>query len=205
MNAIILILFALALIFIPIYITRNKKEPATPSPASQPQQPQRKPLTDAEREAIRQADEAFDLDTHIAIVNGTYTGPLPDYDGFYWSNIYPDLYHTKIAGINFRCGIRNLAGMYFDALLVAEPKNKHDPNAIKIIHAEDRRHLGYIPADETDDVRVWVNNTLPYHCRAHIDEFEDYDEEHERDITRLYGCINIAKNQPKETPSKSQL
>lgn len=203
MDAIIfIILVAFALIFIPIYITMNKKELAQPS---QQQSPQRLPLTDAEREAIRQADEAFDLDTHIAIVNGTYTGPLPEYDGFYWSNIYPDLYHTKIAGINFRRGIRNLAGMYFDALLVAEPKNKYDPNAIKIIHAEDHRHLGYIPADETADVRAWVNNTLPYPCHAHIDEFEDYDEEHERDITRLYGCINIAKNQPKETPSISQL
>lgn len=202
MNAIILILLiALALIFIPIYLTRNKKEPATPSPAPQPKQPQRKPLTDAEREAIRQSDESFDLDTHIAIVNGTYTGPLPEYDGFYWSNIYPDLYHTKIAGINFRRGIRNLAGMYFNALLVAEPKNKYDPNAIKIIHAEDRRHLGYIPADETDDVRAWINNTLPYPCRAFIDEFEDYDENRERDVTRLYGTINIKR--PKETPSKS--
>ena len=200
MNAIILIiLFALALIFIPIWLT-SKKEPAnTSSTPSQPPQPARTPLTDAEREAIRQSDEAFDLDTHIAIVNGTYTGPLPEYDGFYWSNIYPDLYHTKIAGINFRRGIRNLAGVYFDALLVAEPKNKYDQNAIKIIHAEDHRHLGYIPADETDSVRAWINYTLPYPCRAHIDEFEDYDEEKERDVTKLYGSINI-KCAPKVSP-----
>ena len=206
MDAIIIILLiALVLIFIPIWLT-SKKEPVNTSPApSQPPQPERPPLTDAKREAIRQADEAFDLDTHIAIVNGTYTGPLPEYDGFYWSNIYPDLYHTKIAGINFRRGIRNLAGIYFDAILVAEPKNKYDPNAIKIIHAEDHRHLGYIPADETADVRAWIKTTLPDPCRAHIDEFEDYDEEKERDVTKLYGCINIAKNQPKETPSKSQL
>ena len=202
MNAIIIIiLFAAALIAVPVWLTK-KKEPMKTSPApQQPRQQSRAPLTDAEREAIRQADEAFDLDTHIAIVNGTYTGPLPDYDGFYWSNIYPDLYHTKIAGINFRRGIRNLAGMYFDALLVAEPKNKFDPNAIKIIHAEDHRHLGYIPADETDSVRAWINNTLPYPCRAYIDEFEEYDENRERDVTRLYGTINIKR--PKETPSKS--
>ena len=55
------------------------------------QQPQRPTLTDVEQEAIRQADEAFDWQTHNAIVNGTYAGSLPDYDGAYWSRIYPDL------------------------------------------------------------------------------------------------------------------
>ena len=76
---------------------------------------------------------------------------------------------------------------------VAEPKNKYDPNAIKILHATDNRHIGYIPSDETDAVRAWVNNNLPYPCRAHIDEFEEWDDEKERDVTKLYGEINIKK------------
>ncbi len=157
--------------------------------------PKRPPLTDAEREAIRQADEAFDWHTHNAIVIGHYYGQLPEHIvGNHWTSIYPDLYHTKIAGINFRHGIRNLAGVYFDAIIVADPKNKYDHNAIKIIHAQDKRHLGFIPADETDVVRAWVNNQLPYPCRAHIDEFEEWDDERERDIIRLYGAINIQRN-----------
>ena len=74
-------------------------------------QPQRPPLTDAEREAIRQADEVFDWGTHKAIADGTYTGPLPEHVAFnLWTDLYPNIYHTKIPGINFRRGIRNLAG-----------------------------------------------------------------------------------------------
>ena len=45
-------------------------------------QPQRAPLTDAENEAIRQAREAFDFDTQISIIKGTYTGPLPEHVAF---------------------------------------------------------------------------------------------------------------------------
>ena len=156
-------------------------------------EPARPPLTDAELEAIRQADEAFDWDTHNAIVTDTYDGPLPDYDGAYWSQLYPNIYHTKIAGINFARGIKNLAGVYFDALLIPEPTNKYDPSAIKIIHATDRRKLGYIPAEETDAVRRWVSNQFPCPCRAHIEDFEDYDEEQDREVIRLKGEINIFK------------
>lgn len=163
-----------------------------PTP-KEPEKQQRAQLTEVEKEAIRQADEAFDLDTHNAIVNGTYTGLLPYYDGYFWSRIYKDLYHTKIAGINYCRGIKDLAGVYFDALLIPEPNNKFDKNAIKIVHAEDQRKLGYIPAEETNDVRIWVNNQFPYKCRAHIDEYEDYDEEMDRERTYLTGVINIKK------------
>lgn len=155
--------------------------------------PKRSPLTDAEREALRQSDEAFDWRTHNAIIQGTYTGPLPEYDGAYWSSIYPYLYHTKIAGINFRRGISDLAGVYFDALLVLDHHNKYDTNAIKIIHATDNRHLGFVPADKTDDVRKWVNYIFPHPCRAHIDEWTDFDEDTERDRTFLFGEINIPR------------
>ena len=157
-------------------------------------QPQRAPLTDAENEAIRQAREAFDFDTQISIIKGTYTGPLPEHVVFdKWTNLYPELYHTKIAGINFRKGIRNLATLYFDAMLIPEPTNKHDKNAIKIVHAEDHRLLGYIPAEETDDVRKWVNNQFPYPCSAFIDECEEWDDVRDRERTFLVGEINIQR------------
>lgn len=157
-------------------------------------QPQRAPLTDAENEAIRQAKEAFDFDTQIAIIKGIYTGPLPEHVVFdKWTDLYPDLYHTKIAGINFRKDIRNLATLYFDAILIPEPTNKHDKNAIKIVHAEDHRLLGYIPAEETNDVRKWVNNQFPYPCSAFIDECEEWDDVRDRERTFLVGEINIQR------------
>lgn len=149
--------------------------------------PKERPLSLAEKEAFRQAQEAYDYDAQVAIFNRTYSGPLPKYDGVYWSNIYPNIYHTKIAGINFRKGLNSLAGTYFDAMLYADPKNEYDPNAIKIV-ALDYTHLGYIPADETEAVREWIGNQLPYKCRAHIEESTDYD-----DRTFLIGTVNISK------------
>ena len=153
----------------------------------------KRPLTEAEREAMRQADEAFDWDTHNALANRTYTGPLPDHVAYnMWTNIYPNLYNSKIAGINFRKGIKDLAGQYFSCYLEADPKNKYDQNAIKIMHA-DGRHLGFIPSDETEHVREFVNDQFPYmDCKGHIDEGEEYDE-NDRLRHFLYGTINIQK------------
>jgi len=156
-------------------------------------------LTDAETEAIRQADDVFDIDTRIAIQEGTYSGPLPEHIvGGHWTDIYPNIYRTKIGGINFAKGISSLAGTYFDARLVAESDNKYDPNAIEIIHAEGYKHLGYIPADETSAVREFINNQLPYPCRAYIEELEDEEDENGKIRTYLIGKIII--NRPLVSP-----
>lgn len=155
--------------------------------------PERPPLTDAEKEAIRQADEAWDWDTHNAIVNGKYTGKLPEHVvGGHWTQLYPDIYHTTITGINYRKGIKDLAGLTFNAMLMEEKDNEYDPNAIKIIHAGDARHLGYIPSDETDAVRKFLGR-LPYPCRAHIEEEEEEDFDTSRTRHYLRGEVNIKK------------
>ena len=156
--------------------------------------PPRKPLTNAEREAIRQADMAFDYDTRKAIIEDTYNGPLPEHVAFnMWTDLYPDLYNTKIAGINFRRGIKDLAGQYFDCYLETDPKNRYDKNAIKILHV-DGRHLGFIPSEETDSVREFIGGMLPYHeCRAHITEGEEENEDTGRARHYLIGVINIRK------------
>ena len=193
MNITIIIIVTVIVIAMYLYLNSQGKTHADKIENPKPSEPSRPPLTDAELEAIRQADEAFDWDTHNAIVSGTYDGPLPDYDGAYWSQLYPNIYHTRIAGINFARGIKNLASVYFDALLIPEPTNKYDTNAIKIIHAHDRRKLGYIPAEETDAVRRWVSNQFPYPCRAHIEDFEEFDEEKEKEVIRLKGEINVNK------------
>lgn len=161
----------------------------SPAEKETPSEQQQRQLTEAEQEAIRQADEAFDYETYSSIVSGNYQGPLPEHIvGGHWTDLYPDLYHTKIAGINYRKGINDLADKYFEAMLHADPKNEYDPNAIKIINAEDYRHLGFIPASETDAVRKWVNNQLPYPCHARIRSCEDYDSH-----TFLVGEINIQR------------
>lgn len=193
MNITIIIIVTVIVIAMYLYLNSQGKIHTDKIEHAKPSEPACPPLSEAEQEAIRQADEAFDWDTHNAIVSGTYDGPLPDYDGAYWSKLYPNIYHTRIAGINFARGIKNLAGVYFDALLIPEPTNKYDTNAIKIIHAHDRRKLGYIPAEETDAVRRWVSNQFPYPCRAHIEDFEDFDEEKEKEVIRLKGEINIIK------------
>ena len=195
-----IILFAVTIVAI-IIIVMKSKPATTPEPEKQePQAPARPPLTDSEREAIRQADEVWDWDTHNAIVAGTYSGPLPEHVvGNYWTDLYPDIYRTSVAGINFRRGIKDLAGTTFDATLIAEPNNKHDPNAIKIV-SFDGRHLGYIPADETDAVRQFLSGTLPHPCRVHVDEGEEevYNEDTDRFRTKTYliGRVNIPRKSP---------
>ncbi|MBR6180870.1 MAG: HIRAN domain-containing protein [Prevotella sp.] len=177
-----------------------------------PSEPSRPPLTDAEREAVRQAEEAFDTETSDAIHDGTYAGPLPErVDGGRWSDLYPDIYRTSIARIAFRRNIKDLAWLYFDCRLEADPNNRKDPDAIRIVHAQDGRKIGYIPHDEIDDVRLFVNGQLPYPCRAHViqvdeddyDYYDDDDDDYDYDLdsnfhrthTFMVGRIIINKPQ----------
>ena len=198
-TSLIVILVISGILFV-VALIKGSVESKSTTRQQQPNGPDRPPLTDAEREAIRQADEAFDWKTHNDIVNGTYSGPLPEHIvGNHWTELYPNIYHTKIAGINFRKGIKNLAGTYFDVRIEPEPKNKYDKNAIKILKADDGRHLGYIPADETEHVREFIKDDFTCHCRAFVEEGEEYDEELERDKTYLYGFINIYR--PNISPS----
>lgn len=159
-------------------------------------------LSEAECVAIRQAEDVFDWDTRNKILQGTYTGQLPEHivDG-HWTELYTNIYHTKIAGINFRKGIKNLAGTYFDARIEEDQKNKYDKNAIKIVKADDGRHLGFIPADETGEVRRFINNDFTCHCRVFIEEGEDWDYDIDREKRFLYGYVNIYNNKQNVSPT----
>lgn len=139
-------------------------------------------------EAMIQAKAAWHDDDYEAIMNGTYTGPLPEPrdDGGYLS-IYDDLRILKIAGINYRQGIIRYTGRVM-AALVPEPANEFDPNAIKIV-AEDRHHLGYISTDQTDFVRSLTDESFPYRCECHIYQAEDEDDGHKF----FYGFVYIKR------------
>lgn len=155
---------------------------------------QREPLTKAEKEAIRQAREVFDWETESAIKKGEYNGKLPEHVvGEKWTELYPGTYNTYIAGINKRRGIRGHEWRVFDAMLIAEPKNKFDPNAIKIVSVEDKIHIGYIPADETEYVRAFVEGNLPHPCRVYIMEDEEENDETGRIRHFFRGRISIKK------------
>lgn len=72
----------------------------------------------------------------------------------------------NIAGIDYRENIDNYLGE-FKGTLEAEPTNEYDPNAIKVL-ATDGHHVGYVPADMTEEIRT--NADLPCPCFFYIGE-----------------------------------
>ena len=75
-----------------------------------------------------------------------------------------DIVRFHIAGIEYRGNLDNYLGE-FVGTFEAEPTNKHDPNAIKIL-APDGHHIGYVPRDMTAEVRQ--AKTLPCPCYCYI-------------------------------------
>ena len=192
LSIVAVILWAIVYGIRQIFIVDDKTYITTMA-AEQKPKPKERPLIPAEREALRQAEESLDWDTADLLLQRQYKGPLPYevMDGR-WSNIYPDIYSTKVAGINFRkAAAKQYAGITFPATIIADPKNEYDENAIKVIHSESKKHLGFIPADETEDVRHFLDGHLPHrNCRVHIDEGEDIDDETGK--TRTYYTAKIA-------------
>ena len=146
-------------------------------------------------EIIRQANIVGDQVTVDAVLADCYDGPLPQL----WSNeiaynsIYPDrLLIVNIAGINYRSGIRTYVGE-FNGVLVPDPKNDYDPEAIKI-KAEDGHHLGFVPEYMTYDVRQLIGHPditdtkWKHRVTGYIDEHEDYSGRKRRYFT---GYINV--------------
>lgn len=74
----------------------------------------------------------------------------------------------EIAGINYRNDMQLYTGR-LEVSLIPEPNNAHDPDAIKVIAAEDGHHLGYIAQDDTARVRAATHNRLPRNAIAHIE------------------------------------
>jgi hypothetical protein len=91
--------------------------------------------------------------------------------------VYAKYLRFKIAGLNHRRGIADYLGK-FRGELVPEPTNKHDKNAIAILC--DGKRVGYIPADETDEVRaLGMEFPIVVYCEI-FDEYDEDDEGNER-------------------------
>lgn len=136
-------------------------------------------------EAMIQADLAGNQTVHDAIMSNNYSGPLPERrDDGGWLSVFENLRILKIAGINRREGIGRYVGRV-DCALVPEPDNEFDPEAIKIV-ADDRHHLGYIPADQTAFVRSLTAEEFPYKATAFIEEKEDEVDGHRFFVGYVY-------------------
>ena len=97
-----------------------------------------------------------------------------------------DYIEFKIAGANHRSHLDELLGS-FDGMLVAEPNNWYDPNAI-MIKWEGRRKVGYVPSDMTGKVREFTGNQLPYECSGVLAKGYDGDGH-----KYYYGVVVITK------------
>lgn len=91
-------------------------------------------------------------------------------DHGYHVTVWPKDYNTfevvqfYIAGIEYRDNMNSYLGE-FHGTLEAEPTNKYDCNAIKVL-APDGHHVGYVPKDMTSEVRKEA--ILPCACYIYI-------------------------------------
>lgn len=136
-------------------------------------------------EALIQAELAGKDTIRDAILSNSYSGPCPERrDDGGWLSVFDNLRILKIAGINRREGIDRYVGRV-DCALVPEPDNEFDPEAIKVV-ADDRHHLGYIPADQTAFVRSLTAEEFPYKATAFIEEKEDEVDGHRFFVGYVY-------------------
>lgn len=136
-------------------------------------------------EALIQAELAGKDTIRDAILSNSYSGPWPERrDDGGWLSIFENLRILKIAGINRREGIDRYVGRV-DCALVPEPDNEFDPEAIKVV-ADDRHHLGYVPADQTAFVRSLTAEEFPYKATAFIEEKEDEVDGHRFFVGYVY-------------------
>lgn len=66
----------------------------------------------------------------------------------------PEL-RTYIAGVNYRCGPKDIGG--FIGKAIPENDNPHDKNAVAI-YRYDGKHLGYLPKDDAKTFRKWYRS-----------------------------------------------
>lgn len=82
----------------------------------------------------------------------------------------------NIAGINFRKGIEyyvcNNWEEAYDAMLIPEPTNEYDRNAIRVEIAQDGHHVGYVSKSDQQEIREMCS-TFPHKCQVHIKACND--------------------------------
>lgn len=129
-------------------------------------------------ELLIQSSMVGDTITYEKVKNNDYMGVLPTRPYGEWRSVYKELMIVNIAGMNYRGNLSPYVG-WFKGVLKPEPKNEYDPNAI-MIKCEDGKHLGYVPEEETGNVRAFIGTSEvdfgPYRINGYIEEDEDFDE-----------------------------
>lgn len=174
---IIFVLFVIAIVVIIVKVFRSKPDDTQNSSESLPA---------GLAMARERAEQQGDTEAVQAIDNGTYKELMEKRAAARESEIAPgvEIYQYSIAGINFRKGIAAYVGSSV-GYLKPQPTNRHDPNAIAV-YSDDGQHLGYIPADETDDVRA-LRLRFPIPVAVYIEECHDDAE----DRTFFVGTVTI--------------
>ena len=125
-------------------------------------------------EVLRQSKLVGDTETYEKAVDMTYDGRMPEKVGGYYTSLYDNLLIMPIAGINYRGNLKAYVGN-FKGVLVPEPKNEYDENAI-MVKCEDGHHLGYVPEEMTGTVRDMIGCDFKKHrITGDIQECEDDD------------------------------
>lgn len=154
-------------------------------------------------EVARQATLINDQTVLEAVKNDSYNGPIPQRweNGDTYNSIFPDrLLIISIAGINFKRGLSNCIGD-FNGVILPDPKNDYDPNAIKIKNS-DNKELGYIPENLTQIVRDFIghsdveNDTKWRHrITGHISDHYDWNYNTNRERRYFTGYVNITNQE----------
>lgn len=138
------------------------------------------------RELMRDA-ELLSLAIDLNIIDACNAAAPDNMPAFIEDYISTHFIVTKVAGINYRT---NDAKPYFPkcyCCLVPEPKNLHDPNAIRVMTVPDCTHIGYIPAEECEGLLNVYGDTLPrLECLLKMTECHDPYDDHLYYLTDLY-------------------
>lgn len=180
------LLFLLGIVIFFVVVFKHLKKDGETNYVVKPQsEPPRPPVKNVKAPEIEQPKAPVKRHTR-------YFGYKDNGFGYttYWplDQLIGDYIEFDIAGINFRRGLRDYVGEY-KGTLQADPKNRHDKNAIKVL-APDGKHLGFVPRDMTDEVREFCE--LPCDCYCLVRRIEDEDNKY------YLGQAYITKTPPKE-------
>lgn len=185
-----IIIVGIALLAI-LVLASGKNDKNAGSPAEQHAKAHGQPAKPAEpkksyRELMRNA-ELLSLAVDLNIVEACNAAAPDNMPAFIEDYISTHFVVTKVAGINYRI---KAAKPYFPkcyCCLVPEPKNLHDPNAIRVMTVPDCTHIGYIPAEECEGLLNVYGDTLPrLECLLKMTECHDTDDDHLYYLTDLY-------------------
>ena len=155
-----LLRFAIIIASICVALILTHKTESEKTELSQPQQPIHFDLIDDNGDKLPKEPVIQELQYFCIKDKGYHISVWPK------DNRIGEILEFPIAGMSYRDDIDEYIGEH-DGILKAEPDNEYDPNAIKVL-TEDGHHVGYVPADMTEEIRT--NTDLPCPCFFYIGE-----------------------------------